>query len=66
MKFLGYIDKNFVITCTLLLMKNLLRNSTPDIFIIKGGLTQGKSQALYDIYLPGMNVLRYVTNTQCM
>ena len=34
----------------LLLKKNLLRNSTPNIFIIKGG----------------MNMLRYVTNTQCI
>ena len=33
----------------LLLKKNLLRNSIPDSFIIRGGFAQRKSQALYDI-----------------
>ena len=33
----------------LLVKKNFLRNSTPDIFIIRGGIARGKSQELYDV-----------------
>ena len=54
------------ITCIFFLKKNPLRNSTADIFIIRGEIIREKSQALYDAKLPGMNVLRYVTHTHTM
>ena len=39
----------YKIDCSFVIEKNLLRNSPADIFIIRGGITQGKSQALYDV-----------------
>ena len=48
-KYISLMREIYKTTVFLFLKKNFLHNFNPDIFIIRGGIMQGKLQALYDV-----------------